>query len=107
MRRLAQLLFTFIAALTLSSLFSTSNIVQAQVSANGKIVFASTLPGNREIYTVDANGSLTRLTFSPGADLDPAWSPNGTKIAFRSQRDGNAEDLRHECRRQQSDPAHK
>ncbi|MBI5806496.1 PD40 domain-containing protein [candidate division TA06 bacterium] len=34
---------------------------------------------------------VTRLTFSPGNDALPALSPDGSKIAFSSKRDGNPE----------------
>ena len=33
----------------------------------------------------------TRLTFHPSPDGDPAWSADGSKIAFNSGRDGNFE----------------
>ena len=43
------------------------------------------------IYVMNPDGSgLTRLT-STDQDAFPTWSPDGTRIAFASHRDGNWE----------------
>ena len=47
-------------------------------------------PRARDIWIVQAaGGPAVNLTRDhPGADRDPAWSPEGGQIAFVSQRDG-------------------
>ena len=52
-------------------------------SVNGRIAFTSTAGGNREIYTVEPDGSrLRRLTRNVRDDYAPAFSPDGRSIAF-------------------------
>jgi len=44
-----------------------------------------TQDGGRDIFLVNADGTgLQRLTTNPGPDDQPAWSPDGQSIAFRS-----------------------
>ena len=46
-------------------------------------------PPNRDVYVLDAaTGAATRLTTHPAVDASPVWSPDGSRIAFSSQRDG-------------------
>jgi Tol biopolymer transport system component len=64
-----------------------------------KIAFSSTRDGGgpammgvpAEIYVMNADGSNpTRLTIDGGND-EPAWSPDGTRIAFTKYKDGSAD----------------
>jgi dipeptidyl aminopeptidase/acylaminoacyl peptidase len=59
-----------------------------------RLVFQRTIliENNPEIYVVDADGSdPVPLTENPSFDSAPAFSPDGTKIAFQSSRDGDNE----------------
>ena len=48
------------------------------------------LTGNFDIYIMNADGSgLTQLTNGAGSDLRPSWSPDGRRIVFQSDRDGD------------------
>jgi Tol biopolymer transport system component len=45
-----------------------------------------------DIYAMNADGSnVVRLTDDPGFALGPSWSPDGSRIAFSSGRDGDEE----------------
>ena len=59
---------------------------------NGKIAFRSDRDGNDEIYVMDADGTRqTRLTSNAASDSVPVFSPDGSRIAFSSNRDGDSE----------------
>ncbi|NQV07388.1 PD40 domain-containing protein, partial [bacterium] len=56
----------------------------------GEIAFSSNRAGNlQDVFVMDADGGNVRqLTNLPGADTAPAWSPDGTKLVFVSDRHG-------------------
>jgi Tol biopolymer transport system component len=50
-----------------------------------QIAFAGVIDRDYEIFSFDPNTStLTRLTTRSKSDFEPAWSPDGTRIAFAS-----------------------
>lgn len=55
-----------------------------------RLAFTSDRDGNREIYTMpEYGGDPQRMTDSPAAEENPAWSPAQTRLAFQSNRAGN------------------
>ncbi|HRQ14011.1 MAG TPA: DNRLRE domain-containing protein [Promineifilum sp.] len=90
MKRYMWLLIGVLLAL-LMVLAGGRQATSARAAGNGmveKIVFSSTRLGSQQdIYVMNPDGSnQTRLTTASAHDVDPAWSPDGTKIAFASRR---------------------
>jgi Tol biopolymer transport system component/C-terminal processing protease CtpA/Prc len=76
------------AALALSASSQTPLWLRnTAISPDGKTI-AFTYKG--DIYTVPVvGGRATQLTSNPSYDTTPIWSPDGSKIAFASDRDGS------------------
>jgi eukaryotic-like serine/threonine-protein kinase len=55
-------------------------------SADGqRVVVQRTVQDNTDLWIVDLRRNVsTRLTFDPGIDSMPIWSPDGTRIAFNT-----------------------
>ena len=59
-----------------------------------KILFTSQRTGSGDIYAMNPDGSgVTRLTDHSAPDEEPAWSPDGTQIAFASRRSTVAQEI--------------
>ena len=77
LRRFVQFLFATLALGLVSSAGATPP------GANGRIAFSSTRDGNPELYSIAPDGSSEqRLTWTSATEQQPAWSPDGTKIAY-------------------------
>jgi TolB protein len=80
--------------LVLFLLLGASGSAQTSGPPSGKIAFVSSRDGNPEIYTVNTDGTgLARLTNDPAVDEEPAWSPDGRRIAFVSGRSSGYPEL--------------
>lgn len=58
---------------------------QEEETLTGKLAFVSYDDGDGEIYVMNADGTdLVRLTDNNANDVQPSWSPDGSRIAFDS-----------------------
>lgn len=70
---------------------ATAFAVDCSLAQLNQIVFTSGRSGNTDIYVMNADGSQVTLTTDPASDIEPTWSPDGSKVAFTTGRDGNLE----------------
>lgn len=77
---------------TIASGSMTSVAVNVACKAPSQIMYVVSGGGPGQLFTVLSNGTqILRFPIQQGSNTDPAWSPNGTRIAFASDRDGNRE----------------
>jgi Tol biopolymer transport system component len=68
--------------------------VYPRVSPDGTRVAVYSADQEQDIWIWDLpRATLTRLTFEPGIDQNPVWTPDGRRIIFASDRGGGARNL--------------
>jgi len=68
--------------------FGSPQDYKPRLAFAGAIIFQSNMDGDNEIYLLTAK-RLTQLTDNSWQDEFPVWSPDGTKIAFTANPEGN------------------
>jgi Tol biopolymer transport system component len=84
MHRATSILLLMICALAVAAMPSASAQSALWPSSNGLLAFRSDRDGDAELFTLQATGeNPAALTENDGiADTQPAWSPDGRRIAF-------------------------
>src|SRR5688572_21134462 len=65
-----------------AALLGSPQPAEAFPGANGRIAFTSDRTGNDEIFTMNANLTVNRLTRNTVTDHQPAFSADGRRIVF-------------------------
>ena len=85
LRLLIKLLLACLAAVAVWQL-AAGSADAAFLGGNGKLAFSSArsgYPADNDLYTMNADGTVqTRITSLDRDELDPSWSPDGTKLLF-------------------------
>jgi dipeptidyl aminopeptidase/acylaminoacyl peptidase len=75
---------------TATAVVDNTSPVTATPTPDSAIAFVSNRDGRLQLYLMQADGTgVTRLTNHNGNDWQPAWSPDGQRLANYSDRDGN------------------
>jgi gamma-glutamyltranspeptidase len=70
---------------------SAEQDLEPSVAPGGDIVFARGRAGDMDLWILRPDGSERRLTTEPGGEREPAWSPDGSAVAYVAVRAGRRE----------------
>ena len=66
-----------------------TSALQFAVTCYGQIAFNEAVGGAYEVMYLGADGRIRRLTSGPGNNALKDWSPDGTRVVFETDRNGN------------------
>jgi uncharacterized protein YjdB len=72
----------------------SANVQAVRSPDRTRIAFSSTRSGNGDLYVMDADGrNARRITTDPGAESEPVWTPDGTRLVYTATPPGGSSQI--------------